>query len=168
MTVLTDFSKYPATRFIETGTGSGETLANAASIYPQCYSVELDLRKYEEAHQRFVSWGAWNAVVYLGKSSSILCRLIDPKLKTVFWLDAHFTEMDKRPGAGLTACPILDELRIIIGYDWTVPPIILIDDFSAFEKGLHGWPRLEELDRIMVGWHREMVEGLDVFQYVKE
>lgn len=162
MTTFSDFTRFPAQRFIETGTGKGETLAFACNIYEECLSVELDPGRYAEAMVKF--YDRSNVHLFSGHSVRFLKALINPTVKTVFWLDAHYTESDPEARKEYGMCPLAEELKEIIHRRWVQPPTILIDDCSSFRLGLHGWPKLEQLDEIMVGWRRDQISE-EVFSY---
>ena len=151
MSTLSDFARFPGQRFIETGTGQGDTLALAASAYQECFSIEKDVVAYYSALRRIRGTG--NVSILFGDSAELLPLTIDPRLKTVFWLDAHFTLSD-----GVPACPLLAELRAIADQHWNVMPTILIDDRGAFLRGDHGWPALPLIEDFMVGWKRIVVD----------
>jgi hypothetical protein len=164
MSILSDFSRYPASRFIETGTGKGETLMFASEAYPESVSIELDPGRYAQAVMKFGKRA--DIRLFNGHSPILLRYLIDPDVPTLFWLDAHYT--DGEPGAikSFGNCPLAKELAEIVRWEWKKPPMILIDDFSTFELGLHGWPKLSLLDEIMVGYRREKLDDSEVFTYV--
>lgn len=146
----------------------GDTLRAAAAVYPECMSSEIDSERYFRAIHQFQSFP--NVRIYHGNSPDILRHVIDPEVSTVFWLDAHFIMFsDGTPENPLASsvwgqCPILEELRVIHACPWKIKPVVLIDDFVSFERRLHRWPTIEDLDRVMTGWRREPIDS-EVFSY---
>src|ERR1051326_1382123 len=116
--------------FIETGTNKGDSLASALSAgYPRCLSVEFVELLHNLAKQRFAQQP--RAELFLGSSPETLPRMIDPERTTTFWLDAHFSGSDRSwqdPRYG--ECPLLQELKVIMGTPWKTWPILCIDDRS--------------------------------------
>ena len=163
MSILSDFTRFPATRFIETGTGQGETLMLASASYPECLSIEHDRSRYVQAVKNFLHKP--NVRLYSGDAAYFLPFIIDPTVQTTFWLDAHYTSSDPeiRP-AKFPNCRILDELLSIIQLKWTVPPIILIDDYDTFHHGYHDWPKIEEISELMRDWKKLYVD-VSIFGY---
>jgi hypothetical protein len=94
------------------------------------HSIEVCEANFLAARAKFS--GLPNVHLHYGSSPDVLPAIIDPKLPTTFWLDAHYQggdrrEQDKKYGE----CPLLAELRVIFSYDWS--PIVLIDDAHMFD-----------------------------------
>ena len=163
MSILSTFPT-PFTRFIETGTGRGETLALASKTYKECLSIEVDYEKYLEASKVFLNTPSIR--LYYGHSSFLLQKLIDPSVPTFFWLDAHYVSNEVGMVKGYGNCPLLSELEEINKVEWAVQPLIYIDDFSTFERGLYSWPTLQQLDEVMKKWERSQISD-EIFSYRK-
>jgi hypothetical protein len=168
---LEEFSRWPAQRFIETGVGEGKTLAAAAQVYAECISIELHPVRHKAAVERFNGFS--NVSIYYGNSPDILRKVVDPKISTVFWLDAHFVKGDADWKNGTAPkehglCPLVEELQIIKDLEWATKPVILIDDWSTFRLTDFGWPTLASLDELMGVKHQRFTDlpGGDVFGYV--
>lgn len=129
--------------FIETGTQVGDSLAIAMQQkFSRLYSIEWNYDNHTKALRRFehnlksqcACCGFQQELsIHHGSSPELLPRIIDPTKDTTFWLDAHFVsenhdEMDRRYGQ----CPLLEELRIICSFTWTLRPCVLIDDTRMY------------------------------------
>jgi len=137
MSVLT---RFPAGAiFVETGLGGGDTLALACQQpYQQLHSIEIDASLIQRSADRFRYDD--RVRIHHGSSPTILPRLCQPDLPTVFWLDAHYSagqytsdhqhDLDQLdPFVG--QCALLAELAIIRSVKWQVWPVILIDDAAC-------------------------------------
>jgi hypothetical protein len=112
--------------FFETGTFAGDSLASAYEEgFDLLYSVELDVKTFNEAFQRFLPHN--NIVVMQGKSAVIMEQILPyVEIPTMFWLDAH-------PETGLGCTPILEELHAISRMK--APAVILADDMRLMGMG---------------------------------
>lgn len=134
--------RHRASRFVETGTYRGDTLASVAPLVDRAVSIELDPTLAALARERFRT--RRNVEILTGDSSSELPRIVatlgGPGL---FWLDGHFS-------GGATAdsgsCPVLAELGAIL--DSPYDHFILIDDIRLFD-GTDGYPELGELRAVL-------------------
>lgn len=162
---LEEFSKWPADRFIETGFGEGRTLRAAAQVYRECISIELHEGRYLNAIEQFKDQR--HVRIYRGNSPEILRRVIDPDLRTVFWLDAHYVVGDVPIITEYGLNPILEELEIIKSQLWLQRPVILIDDWSTFRTQHQHWPELKKIEELMGRPFQRFPElpGSDVFGY---
>jgi len=124
--------------FIETGTSTGETLANAVEVFKECHSVEFHHPTYLESSKRFLHEP--KAKVYYGSSPLVLPYLIDPKKPTMFWLDAHFVPGLAVPPDVYGQCPLLAELDAIMSVNWEAPFFVLIDDAMCFGEEFWNTP----------------------------
>lgn len=180
MSLLSDFAGLERPLFVETGTNTGNTLANAAQVFQSCISIEQNLPLFFQACRRFMD--SKNVHLYEGDSPVILRTLISSRIimgnvPTTFWLDAHyFTNGDTLGLSG--QCPLLAELEAILLCDWDTKPIIVIDDAFMFDDKINHpgfdkpfwfsndsgydnydrkqWPRIEEIDRALSGFTRSM------------
>jgi len=171
MGILTNFTKFDhRLLFVETGTGDGATLAQAARYFDRCVSMDWNLD-----HLRRLE-GHWqNVTLYPGHSQKVLPRILRHDVPTLFWLDAHYTgNGEERSPYG--ECPLLDELGAIANVSWKTRPVILVDDAFMFDDAVLPpvgfdwtrfnriqWPRIEDGDAILTGYHRTL-DG-DVFRY---
>lgn len=135
------------TRFVETGTYLGETLANVASTGVECYSIELSDDLHARALERFRDHA--NVRLIHGDSGVEIVHLLSQiATPTLFWLDGHYS-------AGITARGIVDtpisaELDAILRHP-VKQHVILIDDARLFD-GTNAYPRMEDLlDLIRTG-----------------
>jgi hypothetical protein len=144
--------------FIETGTYHGDSLFNASQqAFETLHSIEVSEENYKVSSERFQN--DKNINVHFGSSPDILPKIIDPKRTTAFWLDAHFQggnakEQDSNRGQ----CPLMEELDIILSYEWEELPLIMIDDADLFTKQnfikdrgflLEDWPTFEEIKSVL-------------------
>lgn len=136
MTILSKFEpKWVQGRvFIETGTGGGWTLLNAAEAgFRDLWSIEFDEMAYEYNREKFKDLP--HVHLLHGDSRDMLARVVQRTVPTTFWLDAHFSGgsfwYDERH-EGRHQCPLLAELNVILAQDWETPPVILIDDWVLF------------------------------------
>lgn len=115
--------EFGSTSFVETGTGSGQTAAVAASIFERVHTVELS----EDLYRRFNPMAPRNVQTYCGESPKVLRgleRAVSGK-QPVLWLDAHWS--GEGYAKGPENCPLLTELAAIATWQ-TKPPVILMDD----------------------------------------
>ena len=127
--------------FVETGTHTGDTLAEvAADKTVQAISIELADHYYRDAQRRFS--GYQNVTLLHGDSGRLLPEVVDKlQAPALFWLDGHYS-------GGLTAkgaleTPIHAELQAIFS-SAIAGHVILIDDVRCFD-GSHDYPHLDEL-----------------------
>ncbi len=136
--------------FIETGTFLGDTIARevATNKWSHLHTVDIDKRLFRAAAKRFRDEP--RITCHHGSSPDVLSLIIDPTQVTHFYLDAHrtgtneqarqltgrdYTRHDKSRGE----CPLLDELAVILAFDWTTLPRIVIDDAQNFVPGKGFW-----------------------------
>ena len=121
--------------FVETGTFTGDTLAEvAADKTVQAISIELADHYYRDAKRRFA--GYQNVTLLHGDSGKLLPEVVD-KLQTpaLFWLDGHYSRGLTAKGALET--PIRAELQAIFS-SAIAGHVILIDDVRCFD-GSHDY-----------------------------
>jgi len=133
--------RYGLTRFIETGTHLGDTLAYIAQQkVVNATSIELDETFYRAAKQRFAGYP--NVTMLEGDSGKLLPVLVH-QLQTpaLFWLDGHYSGGDT--GKGVLDTPVSAELEAILGSP-VKGHVILIDDARCFD-GTQDYPYLDQL-----------------------
>lgn len=128
---------FNVTIFVETGTYSGGTTAQAAPLFKEIHTIELHEGMAKAASEKFKN--DLNVIVYQGSSPEIFMNIL-PSLKNrgsiLFFLDAHYcgenTAFDKEgPDAadGITAiCKELEAIR----QNNVENCVILIDDVRGF------------------------------------
>ena len=127
--------------WIESGTYRGESVDIALECtFRELHSIEVCPRLYEAVAPRFGREARVN--LHQGSSPPILDRLLDDEMTSrcvVFWLDAHFQgyESDEQD-AEAGECPLLQELDVILGKNWSAPVLLAIDDLPLF-KGDAFW-----------------------------
>jgi hypothetical protein len=175
MSVLTDFTGIEREVFIETGTNVGDTLWNAKDHFKLCFSMEVDGETALKARRRFENIPN---VLILGGNSQFWLPFLLRDAPTTFWLDAHY--FYGLGDASEPQCPLLAELKAITNFQWTVPPIILIDDAHMFDDSIsipsygpfwktdhpqtqgwrkQDWPRIETVDQLLPGFTRTLCPG---------
>ena len=138
-------AEYQLDTFIETGTFKGDSLAEARSIFPKCYSIEIAEPYYLKAKERFSD--VQGIHLLLGNSADKL-REIDFSNVTsaLFWLDAHYSG---GPTGGKDDCPLLREVEYIA----TLPidKYIFIDDARYVLHPFQGerYCQIEELFAVL-------------------
>lgn len=171
--------------FIETGTAEGNTLAHASLHFENCISIEQNEKLYQAAIERFKN--KTNVKIYHGHSPHILPKIIDPKIATTFWLDAHYSAQGNTLMPGYTECPLIQELEVIVGLKWETPPLVLIDDAFMFDDSVmcpgskypfwtsnesdhivyhrNQWPRVDEIDNVLAGFTRSILTDENALRY---
>ena len=107
-------------QIVETGTYRGTTTEWLAGFGVPVLTIESNARAYHFAKLRLGSYG--NVHVQLGSSVEVLqnhARSLDPKVPTLFYLDAHWEDY----------LPLRDEMLIILPR--FAAAVILIDDFEV-------------------------------------
>lgn len=152
-----------ATRFVETGTFHGDSLAVAVRHFAECWSVELSPALHAAAVDRFAAEP--RAHLHQGGSPEFLAahRGEFQAGPTVFWLDAHWCAADDTAGED-SQSPLLAELDAM----GRLHPesVVLIDDARLYlspppaPHRLGDWPDFQDLlDRFreIAPEHRVMV-----------
>jgi hypothetical protein len=132
-------------RAVETGTYGGGTARLLGPLFDEVVTIELDADLQRSAAEVLANWP--NVVSLQGDSRSVLPRVMDPGIPTLYFLDGHWSG---GPTAGRTdQCPVLDELKIVAhGHD---DDCIIVDDarlFAAAPPPPHEpdqWPTLMEV-----------------------
>lgn len=149
--------------FIETGTYLGQTSENAIHAgFKHVHTIEVSERIFALAKQRFVDRS--DVTVHHGSSPDVLFNVCDPDLETVFYLDGHYQggpldENDPLVGE----CPLMLELKVILGISWKSLPIIVIDDSKIFTiptKDRDEYLRNCHLDPIFWPTYQQIVDVL--------
>jgi len=133
--------RYGLTRFIETGTHLGDTLAYIAQQNNvHATSIELNDAYYQAAKQRFVSYP--NVTILQGDSGKLLPEQVRQlHAPALFWLDGHYS--GDNTGKGELDTPVSAELEAIM--DSPVKGhVVLIDDARCFD-GTQDYPHLDLL-----------------------
>ena len=138
-------ASYP--HFIETGTGEGGSLAYASEHpFADLTSIEWHRERWRAAKMRF---GEDERITLYPGPSLLHLRRIDPKVGTLFWLDAHF------PYGDTEDAPVFDEAEVrlplaveleTIRKRWPAPYCILVDDLRIYaDLPWHDGPLPEHL-----------------------
>lgn len=155
--------RYGLSRFIETGTHLGDTLAYMAGNKKfNTTSIEIDEPCYRAATQRFKGYS--NVTLMLGDSGKLMPELIQ-KLEqpALFWLDGHYSGGKTKRGELDT--PISVELEAVLSSP-VKGHVILIDDARCFD-GTNDYPHLSQLlDRVLSGNEHFMEVSSDIIRIV--
>lgn len=162
--------------FVETGFYLGESFAYALTLPFQSFH-SCDVCLLYTLSEGAQAWRADGCHIRNQDSPTFLRELLNGPNRTrpiTFWLDAHYQggcRSEMSPGV---ECPLLDELRVIFdpALPWNVPPIVLIDDASMFNKrhwtnahygkfNLEQWPTREEIAALIPA-HYTITEEDDV------
>lgn len=187
MTMLQHFEGCHLPLFIETGTAEGNSLAFASLHFTNCVSIEQNEQLYLAACERFKS--KTNVKLYRGHSPHVLRVILNPKIPTTFWLDAHYSAQGNTLMPGRSECPLMEELDEIMKVEWEIPPIIMIDDAFMYDDSVphpgstnpfwfsnesdhivyhrSQWPRVEEIDAALPGFTRSLLDGENALRYAK-
>ena len=124
--------------FIETGTARGEGLQTALDHgFERCYSIEANAEVYTKACTRFADRS--NVDMLLGDGGQVLKGLLRYVTEpAVFWLDSHWSTGETPLAEGVSACPLLAELRAIAEHP-IKDHVVLIDDIRYFWRGTPQW-----------------------------
>lgn len=133
--------------FVETGTGGGSNITNAAELFNHVWSIEIDCSLYEEAKQR--TKDLKNVSLILGNSVEVLPRVCEELDKAaLFYLDAHWSGgvPTKNP-----ECPLMQEIEAI-KHRWPrYQDVVIIDDARMFLSPAAGpynptqWPGIDKI-----------------------
>jgi len=153
--------RYELTKFIETGTYHGNTLAYMAQQKNvHATSIELNETYYRVAEQRFSDYA--NVTTLYGDSGTLMPELISQlRVPALFWLDGHYS-------GGETAktnleTPISAELEAIL-QSTVKGHVILIDDARCFD-GTHDYPHLDRLlETVRVSNTYEIEVSVDIIR----
>ena len=147
----TDVFGIEADRFIETGSGSGDSIAQMVPLYAEIHTIEWDRDNHVRCVQRFADQS--HVYCHWGSSSDVLPLVIDPAKTTLFFLDAHYRGVghhEQDPTRG--ECPLLAELAVITAVPWERQPVIIIDDAHQFTDEINPqdfdvaqWPRFDQI-----------------------
>ena len=130
--------------FVETGTCEGRTTRQMASIFEQCFTVELDPTLYGRAVEKLSD--VTNVTALLGDSAALLPSILEKVHEpAIIYLDAHASGGDTASPAKDTV--IEQELAMVFSHP-IKNHVILIDDARAF-CGVFGYPSIRELERFV-------------------
>lgn len=157
--------QYGLSIFVESGTGTGDSVQAARTWAREIHSVELREDFYTDAVFRF-SEAIHRERIHLYKGDSAhIFRAIMPAIQepALFWLDGHADGPASALMAGET--PILKELELIQKFGKS--GVVLIDDFNLFGHTNYSrevWPTLDELKQAL-DWHCEVKD--DIVRFVR-
>ncbi|MBT4521102.1 MAG: hypothetical protein HOC23_13960 [Halieaceae bacterium] len=137
MTMKFGLSKYWNPVFVETGTRSGDGVAQALkSKFGKIYSIELNETFYRECQYRFSKEIQEGKVeLLLGDSARLLSQVLrQVKVSATFWLDAHWSGPKTVTARGDIDVPLARELDLIARHN-IKDHTILIDDVRLFGGG---------------------------------
>lgn len=142
-----DYTKYKC--FIETGTGTGDTIFAVEPYFNELHTVEFSEKYYINTKNEYRG----NKINFIYGDSAIVFESLLPKItdKCIFFLDGHWSCGDT--GRSSKDCPLDEEITHINNL-FTNEAIIIIDDFRLF--GLvqtHDWSKInkENLLNILQG-----------------
>lgn len=131
--------KYDCKLFIETGTYKGDMIYALKNDFEQLITVELSEQYHQKAVEKFRNDKHINLL--FGDSGILMPKIIkDIKVKTLFWLDGHFSSGNTAQGE--LDCPIFGELDAIFSSPFK--HVLLIDDARYF-NGTNDYPTIEGL-----------------------
>jgi hypothetical protein len=126
--------------YVETGTGTCETLNVAMNHFDRLISVELDLDLHMSAQQSH--WDDWNVRLIQGDSYYWMEHIAYSVREPAVWLlDAHFVG-GHVPVAKTGTTPVLKELEFLLRSP--EEHVILVDDARLF-TGTGGYPTQEKV-----------------------
>jgi hypothetical protein len=125
-------SHYNIPVFIETGTAGGDSIREAALIFPICHTIEIVEGRADGSYPD-------NVTLHSGDSAKILNSIAENYKghKVFFWLDAHWSEPVASEG-DTQECPVMQEIDAIY-HAGHKEPFIMIDDARLF-LGPPPWP----------------------------
>ena len=123
---------------VETGTYLGGSSYLFSGVFKNVQTIEAD-PKLHESSRAWLSSKTKNIQCHLGNSSAILSQVIEPKRKTLVFLDAHYSTGITSKEYGI--CPLLGELEILINSDANI--VIVVDDIRCM--GTSGYPHFKEI-----------------------
>ena len=145
------------TRFIETGTYHGDTARLVAPHFERVLTMEAVAERFWA-----IAGPDWpdNVIRVCDDSATDLLGYIRGAEPTMFWLDAHWISNGTGPDddplmAGISRCPLRDELTQIACRGDYAADVILIDDARYFLRPPIGrgrgvdWPSLEEIVELL-------------------
>ncbi|URM31143.1 hypothetical protein LLY41_11905 [Cytobacillus firmus] len=148
---------------VETGTFHGDMIVAVENCFDKIISIELDLKLYEEAKQKF--FHEPNVEILHGDSGKILTDVLnDIHEPCLFWLDGHYIPNTNYTARGELDTPIMQELEQIFNH-YCKEHVILIDDARCFigpNPVLNGYPTIKELKEFVYKKNPELTfEVLD-------
>ena len=124
--------------FVETGTYVGETILNLQPHFKKLTTIELSLDLYLHFNHLKTDSNLKNVNNYLGDSIILLpgILMMEETDNIIFWLDGHYSGQTwaGETALGIKECPLLEECEYIDKFCKSKKCIVLIDDFSLFEK----------------------------------
>lgn len=141
----------PGDVFIQTGTQNGISLKYCAPHFETIHTIELDKHYFEVSRDNLAKFE--NVHCHHGTSPVVLRRIIDPRIQTVAWLDAHYVASDICHSQINNQCPLLWELSAFFNCKWKASLTLLIDDAHFFQPTFWRLRRSKVYDRRQ--WPRE-------------
>jgi len=138
--------QYPNDILIETGSGLGGGIQYALKYrFKEIHSIEINKTNYDYCVRLFENHK--NVHLYCGDSIDILPKILSKiKTKVTFLLDAHVMSLKDLHGKKI--CPVLEELKIIIGHSKSlgIKHSLLIDDAKLFNGTVESFDNLKISD----------------------
>jgi hypothetical protein len=121
--------------FVETGTYHADSTLEAASVFEDVYSIEINQKLYEAAYRKCHDARAFNIHLYQGDSlvhlKTISERIDHLNLKAFWFLDAHQSGPDTSNNG--TSVPLLNEINVILSIMKSLHGhVFVIDDARLF------------------------------------
>ena len=154
-------SAYNIPVFIETGTAGGESVREAALIFPICHTIEVVEGRADGSYPD-------NVIQHTGNSANLLLGIIEQYKheKIFFWLDAHWSEPTESPEE-IVECPLMQEIDSIF-HAGQKEPFIMIDDARLFLGPVpwpcnpEKWPNVKEIfERLISLWPNSIISIVD-------
>ena len=147
--------------FLETGTAGGESIREAALIFPICHTIEIVEGRADGSYPP-------NVTTHTGDSGKLIgdlaTRYKDHKI--FFWLDAHWSEPTESPESTIE-CPLMQEIDSIF-HAGLKEPFIMIDDARLFLGPVpwpcnpDKWPNIKGIfERLTSLWPESIVTIID-------
>jgi len=123
-----DYKKYSV--FIETGTHNGESIFTMEPYFDLLHTIELSEKYFNNTRTKYQG----NKINFIFGDSSIVFESLLPTINQdiVFFLDGHWSSGDT--ARGNKDCPLIEEIQHINNLCKN-KAIIIIDDYSLFERG---------------------------------
>lgn len=119
---------------VETGFYRGATTAAALRAgFARVDSIELDVGRFLSGVKMFANEP--RVFLHRGSSPDVLPEVLDPRLPTTVYLDAHYMgpgHGDPDPAYG--ECPLMAELDVVGRVRWETRPILVVDDWHLFRR----------------------------------
>lgn len=132
--------------FVETGTYLGDMVHRLENDFDEIVSIEVAPSLHARASARFRRKS--HVRILLGDSARVLTDLLARvSVKTLFWLDGHYSGGVTGQGELLT--PVIKEVELVLGHK-VKGHVVLIDDAHCF-TGQGDYPTIGALKQIVTG-----------------